>query len=76
MLGLLFPAHGEALDDGGHQQQPELAEAAFTPKPLQVAEDMSLLDDDLPFQLPVPLDPRQQRNARLAALDPDDGIAL
>jgi type IV secretion system protein VirD4 len=76
MLGLLCPAQGEALDDGGHQQQPELAEVAFTPNPVQVAEDMSLLDDDLPLPLPVSLDTRQQRSARLAALDPDDGITL
>jgi type IV secretion system protein VirD4 len=43
---------------------------------VQVAEDMSLLDDDLPLPLPVQLDPRQQRNARMAALNPDDGITL
>jgi type IV secretion system protein VirD4 len=75
--GLVFPAHGEAIDDGGHQQQPELADVAFTPEPDYAKDDLGLLDDDdLPLFLPVQLDPRLQRTARLAALDPDDGIAL
>ena len=75
--GLVFPAHGEAIDDGGHQQQPELAEVAFTPEPEHAVDDLGLLDDDdLPLPLPAQLDPRRQRTARLAALDPDDGIAL
>ena len=76
MLGLLFPEPGDVPDDGGHQQQPELTDVAFTPSPAQAVEDMGLLDDDLPLQLPAQLDPRQQRNSRLAALDPDDGITL
>jgi len=75
--GLIFPAHGEAIDDGGHQQQPELAEVSVTPEPEHAADDLILLDDDdLPLPLPAQLDPRLQRTARLAALDPDDGIAL
>ena len=75
--GLVFPAHGEAIDDGGHQQQPELAEVVFTPEPEHAVDDLGLLDDDdLPLPLPAQLDPRLQRTARLAALDPDDGIAL
>jgi type IV secretion system protein VirD4 len=74
---LVFPAHGEAIDDGGHQPQPELAEVAFMPEPDHAVDDLGLLDDDdLPQLLPTQLDPRLQRTARLAALDPDDGIAL
>jgi len=75
--GVFFPAHGEAIDDGGHQQQPELTEVAFTPEPEHAVDDLGLLGDvDLPLPLPAQLDPRLQRTARLAALDPDDGISL
>ncbi len=77
ILSLVLPAHGEVIDDGGLQQQPELAEVAFTPEPEHTVDDLGLLDDDdLPLPLPAQLDPRLQRTARLAALDPDDGIAL
>jgi type IV secretion system protein VirD4 len=77
ILGLILPAHGESIDDGGHQQQPELAEVVFTPEPEHAADDLGLFDDDdLPLPLPAQLDPRLQRTARLAALDPDDGISL
>jgi len=39
--------------------------------------DLALLDDDdLPLTLPRQLDPSLQRTARLASLDPDDGIQL
>jgi type IV secretion system protein VirD4 len=65
-----------AGDDGGHQQQPELAEVTFTPASAHAIEDLGLLDDDLPLSLPAQLDPRLQRSARPAALHPDDGIAL
>ena len=39
---------------------------------------MGLLDDDddLPLPLPRQLDPAMQRTARLASLDPNDGIEL
>jgi type IV secretion system protein VirD4 len=37
--GLVFPTHGEAIDDGGHQQQPELAEVAFMPEPEHAVDD-------------------------------------
>ncbi len=41
------------------------------------AADLGLLDDDdLPLPLPRQLDPALQRTARLASLDPDDGIDL
>jgi len=69
---------GEQADAGGPRQQPELSEiATYSPEPEQPASDLSLLDDD-DFSLPLPsqLDPRLQRTARLAALDPDDGIQL
>jgi type IV secretion system protein VirD4 len=67
----------EVIDDGGRQHQPELAEVVYTPMPEHVTDDLALLDDDdLPLPLPSQLDRRLQRTARLAALDPDDGIAL
>ncbi|MFC5581002.1 conjugal transfer protein TraG [Rhodanobacter terrae] len=67
-----------AADDGGWRRQPELAdEMTYAPAPEKVADDLAVLDDDeVPLPMPAPLDPRLQRNARLAALDPDDGIAL
>ena len=73
---------GESADDGGPRQQPELSEIAiYSPEAEQPASDLSLLDDDdfplpLPTSLPSQSDPRLQRSARLAALDPDDGIQL
>jgi len=41
-------------------------------------DDLALLDDDddLPLPLPGQLDPAMQRTARLASLDPNDGIDL
>ncbi|NDP37812.1 MAG: conjugal transfer protein TraG [Rhodoferax sp.] len=69
---------GEHADDGGPRQQPELSEmATYSPEPEQPASDLSLLDDDdFPLPLPSQLDPRLQRTARLASLDPADGIQL
>ena len=76
-------------DEGGHQLKPEL-DVAFDAQPLMDIDDLLVLDDedDMPLQ-PHSLkrdrrdgldigdtDQRMQRNARLAALDPDDGIAL
>ena len=71
-------AQNDTADDGGPRQQPELSEVAYTPHPERVTDDLALLDDDddLPLSLPTQLDPRLQRTARLAALDPDDGIQL
>ncbi|TXH73945.1 conjugal transfer protein TraG [Thiobacillus sp.] len=72
-----LPGQGGAIDDGGRQQQPELGEVAFTPQPEHTADDLGMLnDDDMPLPLPGQLDPRLQRSARLAAFDPDDGLAL
>ena len=65
-------------DDGGPRRQPELAEVTAHVTELEShATDLALLDDDdLPLPMPAQLDPRLQRSARMAALDPDDGIAL
>jgi type IV secretion system protein VirD4 len=68
---------GETIDDGGLQQQPELREVALAPETERISDDLALLDDDdIPLSVPTQPDPRLQRAARLAALDPDDGIAL
>ena len=79
------PAAGEAegfpasTDDGGPRRQPELSETvAYDPELAAPAADLALLDDDddLPLPLPRQLDPPMQRVARLAFLDPNDGIEL
>lgn len=68
---------GEAIEDGGPRRQPELAELAQLPDHDELTSDLLLLDeDDIPAPFPTQPDPRLQRVARLAALDPDDGIAL
>ena len=69
---------GGSADDGGPRQQPELSEVAtYSPEAEQPSSDLSLLDDDdFPLSLPSQLDPALQRRARLASLDPDDGIDL
>ncbi|MGP9826049.1 conjugal transfer protein TraG [Ectopseudomonas khazarica] len=67
----------ETVEDGGPRRQPELAELAQMPDHDELASDLLLLDeDDVPAPFPIQPDPRLQRVARLAALDPDDGIAL
>ncbi|BEO69419.1 conjugal transfer protein TraG [Serratia marcescens] len=66
-------------DDGGPRRQPELTEVTeYSPEPLTAGNDLGLLDDDddLPLPLPGQLDPAMQRTARLASLDPNDGIDL
>ena len=73
-------------DEGGHQQQPELAEVAYAPLADAPATDLALLDDydEAPLSpdrrfarsLPRQPDPDLQRRARLASLDPNDGIQL
>ncbi|HHK2868779.1 TPA: conjugal transfer protein TraG [Pseudomonas aeruginosa] len=65
-------------DDGGPRRQPELTEVTeYSPEPLSAGNDLGLLDDD---DLPLPhlgqLDPAMQRTARLASLNPNDGIDL
>lgn len=67
-----------STDDGGPRRQPELSEAiAYAPEMDTPASDLSLLDDDdMPPVFPGQLDPALQRTARLASLDPNDGIDL
>jgi len=67
-----------AIDDGGLRRQPELAdEMIYVPTSDGVADDLTMLDDDdLPLPIPARLDPCLQRTARLATLDPADGIPL
>ena len=70
---------GASTDDGGPRRQPELSETvAYDPDLAAPAADLALLDDDddLPLPLPRQLDPAMQRTARLASLDPNDGIEL
>lgn len=67
----------QTSEDGGPRRQPELAELAQLPDHDELASDLLLLDeDDVLAPFPTQPDPRLQRVARLAALDPDDGIAL
>lgn len=76
--GLSSDGAGTA-DDGGPRRQPELSEVAeYSPEPQPAGNDLALLDDDddLPLPLPGQLDPAMQRTARLASLDPNDGIDL
>ena len=65
-------------DDGGPRRQPELSEVTeYHPEQEPASNDLALLDDDdLPLPLPRQLDPAMQRTARLASLDPNDGIQL
>jgi len=67
----------DSTDGGGPRRQPELSETvAYEPTPEHPASDLSLLDDDLPLPFPNQLDPAIQRTARLASLNPNDGIEL
>ncbi|MBE7417407.1 MAG: conjugal transfer protein TraG [Ideonella sp.] len=70
-------AAGGFADEGGHQLKPEPEIALDLPAIAEVNE-LALLDDedDVPLRPPTEPDGRLQRSARLAALDPDDGIAL
>jgi type IV secretion system protein VirD4 len=65
-------------DDGGPRRQPELSEVTeFHSEREPAPGDLSMLDDDdEPLPLPRQIDPAMQRAARLAVLDPDDGIEL
>ncbi|OHC30068.1 MAG: conjugal transfer protein TraG [Pseudomonadales bacterium RIFCSPHIGHO2_02_FULL_60_43] len=70
-------ANDGSLEDGGPRLQPELAEIVHGPDYDDATNDLLLLDeDDMPAPFPTQPDPRLNRAARLAALDPDDGIAL
>jgi len=65
-------------DDGGPRRQPELSETvSWEPEAKPLTNDLALLEDEDDIEpLPSKFDPRLQRLARQAALDPDDGIAL
>ena len=65
-------------DDGGPRRQPELSDiVTWEPETKPPTNDLALLDDgDDIAPLPAKFDPRLQRLARQAALDPGDGIAL
>lgn len=68
-----------SADEGGPRRQPELSDTvAYDPEMAASTADLGLLDDDddTPLPLPRQLDPALQRTARLAFLDPDDGIDL
>ena len=72
-------AEGDAggfADEGGHPLKPEL-DVVAAPADAPDTEDLLVLDDedDAPLR-PQDLDRQLMRTARLAALDPDDGIAL
>lgn len=65
------------VEDGGLRRQPDLAEVAPLADDADLTSDLFLLDeDDMLSPLPLQPDPHLQRTARLAALDPDDGVAL
>ena len=67
-------------DDGGPRRQPEL-DAPEAPAPAPEIDELAHLDDgddletDAAFERFRP-DRRLQATARIAALDPDDGLAL
>ncbi|MGN8005993.1 conjugal transfer protein TraG [Acidovorax sp. 22279] len=63
-------------DEGGHQLKPELDISTIEVEEPS-AGDLLVLDDedDVPLR-PQDVDRQLMRTARLAALDPDDGIAL
>ncbi|CAN7365563.1 conjugal transfer protein TraG [Acidovorax sp. LjRoot129] len=67
---------GGFADDGGHQLNPELG-LASAEAPDTETSDLMVLDDedDAPLR-PQDVDRQLTRIARLAALDPEDGIAL
>jgi type IV secretion system protein VirD4 len=67
---------GGFADEGGHQLKSELEMAPDTPI-LPADDGLLVLDDedDMPLR-PQDVDRQLTRSARLAAMDPDDGIAL
>jgi len=67
---------GGFADEGGHQLKPELEVTPDTPI-LPADDGLLVLDDedDMPLR-PQDVDRQLTRSARLAAMDPDDGIAL
>jgi type IV secretion system protein VirD4 len=69
-----FPAGG-ADDDGGLHRHPEIGEE--NPEPVHRSDDLGILDEHEEGDTQRPEQQRQfQRIARLASLDPSDGMAL
>ncbi len=64
-----------SAEDGGREIRPELAAEEIVVSP-DTGVDLTMLDEDDDLPLPIEPDRRLQRTARLAALDPDDGIPL
>lgn len=62
-------------DEGGLQVAPEL-DVLLPGSVLPESDELAVLDDEDDGPLPFTPDQRLHRAARLAALDPDDGIAL
>ena len=73
---LIAPESLSSADEGGPQLKPEL-ELVRDPSALREDDGLLVLDDedDVPLR-PRDVDRQLTRTARLAALDPDDGIAL
>jgi len=70
-------AGGAFADAGGLQLQPELAQDRGHESSEPARDDLVVLDDDDSFRPDrEQIQRRMSRTARLAALDPDDGIAL
>jgi type IV secretion system protein VirD4 len=68
---------GSLADDGGLRRQPELMQEPVQLLLESAGDDLVVLDDDdVPWSGRDDLDRQMTRSARLAALDPDDGIAL
>jgi type IV secretion system protein VirD4 len=66
---------GGADDDGGLHRHPEIGEE--TPEPVHRSDDLGILDEHEEGDTQRPEQQRQfQRIARLASLDPSDGMAL
>jgi type IV secretion system protein VirD4 len=65
---------GHLSEDGGPSHQPELNEAIYQPEPPYASSDLGLLDDD--DEPTAQCGPRRNGPARMASLDPDDGITL
>ncbi|KDC32810.1 type IV secretory system Conjugative DNA transfer [Bordetella bronchiseptica F4563] len=68
-------SHARYGDEGGQCIVPELDNEAAAPA-REDDPDLALIDDAEDLPLPIEPDRRLQRTARLAALDPDDGIPL
>lgn len=66
----------QVAPDGGPAHQPEWQTSPEQQVSLPAASDLVLLDDDEDTPLPISQGQGRAQNARLASLDPDDGIAL